>query len=169
VRRVGSGGRLGLPFSGAELARLIPKRKFRKVTWRDGTKAGLASRFHFCRVKTVHDDGMPIEDREAVWLIIEWPYGELEPSKFLLTTLRGAMSKKKVIRHIKERWRTERMYEDMKGELGLDHFEGRSFRGWHHHVSVVICCFAFVVAERARAFPPSAGRKDRDRPLHLAA
>jgi SRSO17 transposase len=70
---------------------------------------------------------------------------------------------------IKERWRTERMYEDLKGELGLDHFEGRSFPGWHHHVSVAICCYAFVVAERARAFPPSTGGKSADHPLGLAA
>jgi len=169
VRRVGSGGRLGLPFSAAELALRIPKKKFRKITWRGGTKAPLASRFHICRVKTVHDDGMPIENREAVWLLIEWPFGEIQPTKFMLTTLRHAMSKKQLVRHIKERWRTERMYEDMKGELGLDHFEGRSFRGWHHHVSVVICCYAFIVAERARAFPPSAGRKDPDRSLRFAA
>jgi SRSO17 transposase len=61
------------------------------------------------------------------------------------------------------------MYEDLKGELGLDHFEGRSFPGWHHHVSVVICCYAFVVAERALAFPPSAGRQNADDPLGVAA
>ena len=59
---------------------------------------------------------------------------------------------------LKERWRTERMYEDLKGELGLDHFEGRSFAGWHHHVSVVLWCYAFVVAEQSRAFSPAAGR-----------
>ena len=169
VRRVGSNGRLGLPFSAAELGLRIPKKKFRKITWREGSKKSLASRFHLCRVKTVHNDGMPIENREAVWLIIEWPYDDLAPSKFMLTTLRDTMSKKGLVRHIKERWRTERMYEDMKGELGLDHFEGRSFRGWHHHVSVVICCYAFVVAERAKIFPPSPGRKSRDRSLGLAA
>ena len=60
-------------------------------------------------------------------------------------------------------WRTERVYEDLKGELGLDHFEGRRFRGWHHHVSVALASFAFVVAERVRAFPPSARREGRTR------
>ena len=79
------------------------------------------------------------------------------------------MSKKEIVRLLKERWRTERMYEDLKGELGLDHFEGRSFPGWHHHVSVVLCCYAFVVAERVRAFPPSATRTRRHRPLSVAA
>lgn len=61
------------------------------------------------------------------------------------------------------------MYEDLKGELGLDHFEGRSFPGWHHHVSVVICCYAFVVAERMLAFPPSTRGHSADHPLHVAA
>jgi len=79
------------------------------------------------------------------------------------------MSHKQLIRIIKERWRTERMYEDLKGELGLDHFEGRSFMGWHHHVSVVLCCYAFVVAERIGAFPPSIRRQDGDDPLEIAA
>jgi SRSO17 transposase len=73
------------------------------------------------------------------------------------------------VRTIKERWKTERAYQELKGELGFDHFEGRSFIGWHHHVSVVLCCYAFVVAERARAFPPSAGWARRIRSLAVAA
>lgn len=64
------------------------------------------------------------------------------------------MSKKQIVRLFKERYHTERVYEEMKGELGLDHFEGRSFPGWHHHVSVAICCYAFVVTERMRHFSP---------------
>ena len=72
---------------------------------------------------------------------------------------------------IKERWRTERVYQDMKGELGLDHFEGRRFRGWHHHVSVAIACYAFLVAERARRFPPWATsvREETNDTLSVAA
>ncbi|MEP7050795.1 MAG: hypothetical protein ABJB12_10595 [Pseudomonadota bacterium] len=79
------------------------------------------------------------------------------------------MSKKQIVHLLKERWRTERMYEDVKGELGLDHFEGRSFPGWHRHVSVVLCCYAFVVAERVRAIPPSTAGSRRSRPLQVAA
>jgi SRSO17 transposase len=104
-----------------------------------------------------------------VWLLIEWPDGENAPTKFALTTLPRTMSKKQLARLVKERWRTERVYEDMKGELGLDHFEGRSFPGWHHHVSVAICCYAFVVAERMRHFPPEAGRRGPTPPVTLAA
>jgi SRSO17 transposase len=79
------------------------------------------------------------------------------------------MSRKQIVRLCKELWRTERMYEDLKGELGLDHFEGRSFPGWHHHVSVVLCCYAFVVAARVRAFSPSAARTRANRALGIAA
>jgi SRSO17 transposase len=160
VRRIGANGRLGKPLCASDLARTIPRRSRRKLRWREGTNGTLWGRFSFCRVKTTHNDGTPIEDREDQWLIIEWPLGDEEAMKFYLTTLPRRMSHKQIVRTIKERWRTERMYEDLKGELGLDHFEGRSYQGWHHHVSVVICCYAFVVAERARAFPPSARSQD---------
>jgi SRSO17 transposase len=79
------------------------------------------------------------------------------------------MSKKEIVRTIKERWKTERVYQELKGELGFEHFEGRSFVGWHHHVSVALCCYAFVVAERVGAFPPSARRARRNHALAVAA
>ncbi len=79
------------------------------------------------------------------------------------------MSKKQIVRLIKERYRTEQAYEELKGELGLDHFEGRSFVGWHHHVSVALCSYAFLVAERSRAFPPSARGQGQDGTLRRAA
>jgi SRSO17 transposase len=150
---------------GAELG----ARAFRKITWRQGTKSRLSSRFVFRRVKPAHDDGTEPATREPVWLVIEWPQGEARPTKFFLTTLRRRMSKKLIVRTIKERWKTERVYEELKGELGFDHYEGRSFVGWHHHVSVVLCCYAFIAAERVRAFPPSARRAHRYRSLAVAA
>jgi len=169
VRRIGAGGRLGVEMSAAELARTVPRRQRRRLRWREGTKATLSGRFSFCRVKTTHQDGSSIESREPQWLVIEWPATKGASPKFYLTTLPRRMSHKKIVEIIKERWRTERMYEDLKGELGLDHFEGRSFPGWHHHVSVVLCCYAFVVAERAGAFPPSASRKGADHAIGIAA
>jgi SRSO17 transposase len=153
----------------AELVQRLGRKAFRKLTWREGTGSKLSSRFCFLRVKTTHDDGIPISEREPLWLVAEWLDGEEKPTKFLLTTLARRMSRKQIVRICKERWRTERMYEDLKGELGLDHFEGRSFPGWHHHVSVVLCCYAFVVAERIRAFPPSASRTRAHRALGIAA
>jgi SRSO17 transposase len=153
----------------AELVQRLGHKAFRKLTWREGTGKKLSSRFCFVRVKTMHDDGIELSKREPLWLVAEWPDGDDKPSKFLLTTLARRMSRKQIVRICKERWRTERMYEDLKGELGLDHFEGRSFPGWHHHISVVLCCYAFVVAERFRAFPPSVSRTRRSRSLAIAA
>ena len=163
----------GEPLTARAIAEGLSPRAFRTVTWRDGTMPGkrgkLRSRFHFCRVKVAHDDGTDLASREPVWLIVEWPQGERAPTKFALTTLRRTMKKKQIVRILKERYRTECVYEEMKGELGLDHFEGRSFPGWHHHVSVALCCYAFVIGERMRHFPPETGRRSRSRSLPLAA
>lgn len=161
--------RTGDPVRVKELGLALGSRAFRCVTWRSGSKSKLSSRFCFCRVKVVQDDGLDPAQREAVWLMIEWPEGESEPSKFVLTTLPTNLSKSQIARLVKERWRTERAYEDLKGELGLDHFEGRSFPGWHHHVSVVLCCYAFIVAERTRHFPPSRRRTGPDDSVSCAA
>jgi SRSO17 transposase len=158
VHRVDAAGRArGAAISAKALAE-SPELRFRRVTWRTGTKEELSARFCFVRVKTAHDDGMPLSARKTEWLIVEWRDSEPEPSKFHLTTLPARMSKKAIVRLLKERWRTERMYEDLKGELGLDHFEGRSYPGWHHHVSMVLCCAAFLTSEQARAFSPQRAR-----------
>jgi SRSO17 transposase len=153
----------GEPLSARAIGEGLGIQAFRRVTWRDGTAPGrkgkLHSRFRFCRVKVAHDDGSDRASREAVWLIVEWPEGEAAPTKYALTTLRRSMSKKQIVRLLKERYRTERVYQEMKGELGLDHFEGRSFPGWHHHISVALCCYAFVIGERMRHFPPATGRR----------
>lgn len=141
----------------------LPDKAFRKYTWREGTKGKMSGRFAFMRVKSAgKGEELAPADREALWLVIEQCNDPDRSYKFYLTTLRRRMSKKEIIRIIKERWRTERVYEDMKGELGLDHFEGRSFPGWQHHVTVVLCCYAFIIAERARAFFPSAGEDGDD-------
>lgn len=144
-------------FSAGDLGTALGSKAFRAMTWRTGGKGKLSSRFCFRRVKPVLGEGEP-EDKEPLWLVMEWLEGESKPTKFILTTLPRRMKKKEIIRIIKERWRTEIMYEELKEELGLDHFEGRSFTGWHHHISVVMCCYAFVIVERMRHFPPSAER-----------
>ena len=132
------------------------KQGFRRTTWREGTRERLSARFAFMRVVPFRDDGIDPSIREDVWLVMEWEDGKAAPTKYYFATLPPTVSHKRLIRTIKTRWRTERVYEDLKGELGLDHFEGRSFRGWHHHVSAVLCCYAFVVSEACLAFPPSA-------------
>jgi SRSO17 transposase len=161
--------RRGEPISVAELGLGLGRSRFRRVTWREGSKQPLWSRFACQRVVPAHDDGWDPAVREDVWLVIEWPDGEPEPSKYFFATLPPSSTRKQLVRLIKERYRTERLYQDLKGELGLDHFEGRSFPAWHHHISVVLSCYAFVAAERVRRFPPSARRSRRHRAVPVAA
>lgn len=163
------GRRVGGALTASELGRRLMHGGYRRVRWREGTKGWLSSRYCIRRVVINQDDGAEPDQREAVWLLIEWPDNESIPTKFLLTTLPRRMGAAAIVRLLRERWRTEQAYQEMKGELGLDHFEGRLFRGWHHHVSVVLCCYAFVVAERARHFSPSALRSSPSRPLLRAA
>jgi SRSO17 transposase len=142
---------------------------FRRCTWREGTKQDLSARFTRMRVVPAHDDGVKPAKRESLWLLIEWRDDEAEPANYFLSSLSTRWTKKKLIEVVMQRWRTERAYEDLKGELGLDHFEGRRFAGWHHHVSVVLCCYAFVIAERVRHFPPSAVGPLLSNSIHNAA
>lgn len=148
--------RKGEPISIGELARSLGPKRYRRYTWRDGTRRELHSRFAFLRVVPFHDDGWDPAEREDVWLVMEWPEGEAAPADYWFATLPPNISKKHLVRMLKERYRTERMYEDLKGELGLDHFEGRSYTGWNHHVSCVLACNAFIQSERLRRVPPSA-------------
>lgn len=130
---------------------------FRRCTWRSGTREELSARFALRRVVAA---GVPKGQQEPLWLLIEWREGEPEPANYFLISVPDRITKKQLIRLVMQRWRTERVYEDLKGELGLDHYEGRRFPGWHHHVSVALCCYAFIIAERVRHFPPSARGAD---------
>ena len=125
------------------IGKKLQSKAFRNVTWRQGSARALCARFARCRVRV---DGAEQD------LIIEWPKDEPAPTKFYLVAMPGKPTTKQMVRIIKQRWRTERFYEDAKGELGLDHYEGRSWRGWQHHVTLVLVCYAFVVAEQLRFF-----------------
>ncbi len=169
VWRVDSLGRKnGKPQSIKRLVKSLGIRSFRRVTWREGTKGEMWSWFAKCRVIPWREN-RSVEKPEAVWLLVEWPPDETDPTKFTLVTLPKSTATKQLVRVTRQRWRTERTYQDMKGELGLDHFEGRRFRGWHHHVTVALCCHAFVAAEQARAFSPSSRGETRHRPQRRAA
>jgi len=154
-RADGSGAKRGHRISLLALARRLrlKGRGFRRVTWREGTDRSLWSRFAVERVVPSPHKRRHKRDPEAVWLLFEWPDGEPEPINYFFVSLAG-LSRKQMVRLVKERYRTEAAYQELKGELGLDHFEGRRFRGWHHHVSMVLCCHAFLVAERASRFSP---------------
>lgn len=165
LRCVGQRGKLGKRLPVADIGARL-RNKLRTVTWREGSCSALQSRFAAIRVVVDRDDGAM---REPEWLLIEWPEGVPAPTKFVLSTMPPKTSLKQLVRTFKSRWRIERSYQDLKGELGLDHYEGRSFVGWHHHVTVTLACYAFLVAELARSFPPSARGTSRDRPLINAA
>lgn len=139
---------------------------FRRCTWRTGTQGELWAHFAVRRVVAA---GVPLEQQEPLWLLIEWRDGEPEPANYFLISVKQKMTRKRLIRLVMQRWRTERVYQDLKGELGLDHYEGRRFPGWHHHVSVALCCYAFIIAERVRHFPPSARRPSQAQPQRLSA
>ena len=109
--------RRGEPINVQALGTQLGRRAFRRLTWRVGAGGKLSSRFAFRRVKVAHEDGTEDADREPLWLVMEWPEDAKGPSKFVLTTLPRRLTKKAIVRILKERWRTERAYEELKGEL----------------------------------------------------
>jgi len=157
VRPMQRTGRLGTPVCVRDLALSLGIRAYRRVRWREGSKQTLWSNFARLRV-AVERDCRKLGKRETLWLLAEWPDDESLPTKFALLTAPKHTALDRLVRISRQRWRTERAYEDLKGELGLDHYEGRRFRGWHHHVTIALCCYAFVAAEHARSFPPTARR-----------
>lgn len=147
------------PVSVVELARTIPDSDWRLVPWREGTNKGLASRFARVRVREAHRYYNKSELPSEEWLLIEWPEGEEEPTKYWLSTLPEAIGLKDMVDRAKLRWRVDRDYQELKQELGLGHFEGRGWRGFHHHGALCIAAYGFLVAERS-AFPPSGAGGD---------
>lgn len=130
---------------------------FRRCTWTEGTKRELASRFGFARV-VVQGDLAKTGDMVPVWLGVEQPFDDEEGASYFLSTLPPTSTIIERVRTHKNRWRTERMYQDLKGVFGLDHYEGRSYRGWNHHVTMAMAAYNFAFAEQARLFPPEAHR-----------
>src|SRR5262245_39754156 len=122
----------------------------RKVTWREGSKGKRASRFAAWRVRPAHKLSAGKEPLAACWLIVEWPEGEAAPTKYFFSNLPGGTSLKQLVRTAKGRWWVEHSYKELKDELGLDHFEGRSWRGWEDHGTLVMLAYAFLVLQRRR-------------------
>jgi len=151
------GRRIGDPVAVGDLADAIGRGGFRRVTWREGTKGKMSSRFATERVVLAQDDLVDPSQREAVWLLMEWPHGEKAATDFTATTLPANMSRRQLVRRVKQRWRTERVTRTPRESLGWI-TRGPLLPRLNHHVSMVLVCFAFIVAERSRAFPPSAGK-----------
>ena len=147
------------PFTVEQLARALPEKAWREVSWREGSKATLHSRFAALRVRPAYGDdrkgGLKLEE----WLLIEWPTGTAEPSGYWLSNVPVQTSLKRLVGISKHRWVIERDYEELKSELGLAHYEGRNWRGFHHHATLCIAAYGFLMAERSR-FSPSAHVRD---------
>jgi SRSO17 transposase len=150
------------PVSAKKLALGLPPHAWRTITWRDGTAAKLSSRFARVQVR-VGRRHQPTEDRAPECLLIEWPEGDKAPTKYWLSTLPHNISFRRLVDIAKMRWRIERDYQELKQEVGLGHFEGRGWRGFHHHATLCIAAYGFLVSER-ETIPPSGPRSARPFP-----
>jgi SRSO17 transposase len=143
------------PVSVKDLAASLPPRAWRNVTWREGSQAELSSRFAALRVRPAHRDQKRSEPWPEEWLLIEWPEGAEEPAKYWLSNLPPRTALRDLVHTAKARWLIEHDYQELKQEIGLGHYEGRGWRGFHHHASLSIAAYGFLVAERC-LFPPQA-------------
>ena len=143
------------PVAAKQLALALPASAWRKVTWREGANKKLASRFAAVQVRPAHRDYERAEPYPEQWLLMEWPREESEPTKYWLSTLPADTKRKDLVKLTKHRWIIERDYEELKQELGLGHYEGRGWRGFHHHATLCTAAYGFLVAERS-LFSPSA-------------
>jgi SRSO17 transposase len=137
-----------------ELAMSLPKKAWKKITWREGSADSLSSRFARIRVCAAPQDDKLAPSRPDEWLLIEWPKGEAEPTKYWLSTLAEVTSFERLVDLTKLRWRIERDYQELKQEVGLGHYEGRGWPGFHHHATLCIAAYGFLVSER-ETIPPS--------------
>jgi SRSO17 transposase len=152
VRAVSKRGALLKRRSVKDLALSLPKHAWRTITWREGTNKQLRSRFARVQVHTAPIRGAAERTEET--LLIEWPEGEAKPTKYWLSTLDKNISFRRLIDIAKMRWRVERDYQELKQEVGLGHYEGRSWPGFHHHATLCIAIYGFLISER-ETIPPS--------------
>jgi SRSO17 transposase len=145
------------PVKVKDLAFSLPAKAWRTITWREGSNAPLKSRFARLRIRIARRDFNRSQPWPEEWLLIEWPKGEKEPTKYWLSNLPADIGFGRLVDLAKLRWRIERDYQDLKQEIGLGHFEGRGWRGFHHHATLCIAAYGFLICERA-TIPPSGPR-----------
>ena len=133
---------------------------WRSVTWREGTNSELSGRFTALRVRPAHRDYLSTEMRAQEWLLIEWPEDEDEPTKYFLSTGPENATLEQLVFVAKMRWRIERDYQDLKQKVGLGHYEGRGWRGFHHHATLAIAAYGFLMAQRLQAGIDVEGKKN---------
>src|SRR3954453_1387244 len=156
------------PTSVKALALALGPAAWTEICWREGVAAQLPSRFARVRGRAAHRDYWLSEPRPEEWLLIEWPEGEKEPTKYWFSTLPEDIGFARLVELAKLRWRIERDYQELKQELGLGPYEGRGWRGFHHHASLCIAAYGFLVAERVR-IPPSGSAGPKLKAIDLPA
>lgn len=139
------------PQSCEQVALAVDDDEWEFIEWREGTNETLSGWFTALRVRAAHRDHKKSVLRDEQWLLVEWPEEEQAPTKYSLSTLPATASLQELVYNVKMRWRIERDYQELKDELGLNHYEGRNWRGFHHHASLCIAAYAFLVAERLAA------------------
>jgi SRSO17 transposase len=142
-----------------EVALALPATAWQTIEWREGSAEVLSSRFARVRVRLANRHA-PLKGHAEEWLLIEWPEGEKEPTKYWLSTLSEDIAFRELVDFAKLRWRIERDYEELKQELGLGHYEGRGWRGFHHPATLCIAAYGFLISER-ETIPPSGGSATR--------
>jgi SRSO17 transposase len=148
------------PMSVKALALSLPPHSFHTISWREGTNEPLNGRFAALRVRHAGGNAGKARLRSLQWLLIEWPAGDAEPSKYVLSTLPEDMPINELVSAAHQRWRIERDYQDLKQDFGLGHYEGRGWRGFHHNASLSIAAYGFLMAERLIADKPVGGKKN---------
>ena len=149
------------PVSIKALALELPADAWQQITWREGSNTVLASRFARLRVRVAHGDARRREPAAEEWLLIEWPDGEAAPDHYWLSTLPADITFEHLVDLAKLRWRIERDYLELKQEVGLDHYEGRGWRGFHHHASLCIAAYGFLISETETIPPSGSARASR--------
>jgi SRSO17 transposase len=148
------------PMSVKALALSLPAQAFHTISWREGTNEPLSGRFAALRVRHAGGNAGKARLRALEWLLIEWPAGDAEPSEYLLSTLPEDTPINELVSAAHQRWRIECDYQDLKQDFGLGHYEGRGWRGFHHHASLCIAAYGFLMAERLIADKPVGGKKN---------
>ena len=148
------------PLSVKALAQSLPQQAFQVISWREGTNETLSGRFEAVRVRHAGGNAGKARLRPQQWLLIEWPADQDEPSKYCLSTLPENTPLNELVGAAHQRWRIERDYQDLKQDFGLGHYEGRGWRGFHHHASLCIAAYGFLMAERLIADKPVGGKKN---------
>ena len=156
------------PVSVKALAEQVDAKAWQTVRWREGTNVDLTSRFAAVRLRPASRDFNRSEPRAEEWLMVEWPEDKAEPTKYWLSTMPPETSIEDLVETAKMRWRIERDYQELKQELGLGHYEGRGWRGFHHHASLCIAAYGFLIALRGTIPPSASARPKSSPPPHLS-